>query len=182
MDSFELNKVFMAILGSVFVVMSLNFTAEALFHAEKPEKPGYEIEIAEVSTGGSTEEAGPAYDPIAPLLASADVVAGEKVAKKCVSCHTFDNGGGNKTGPSLYGIVERGIGSVDGFGYSSALSTYGSGKTWTYEELNGFLWKPKAHVKGTSMGFGGIKKTKDRANLVAYLRGLADTPAALPAE
>ena len=181
MDSFEWNKVGMAVLGTVFVVMGLNFTAGSLFKAHKPETPGYEIEVAEASTGGEAEETGPAFDPISPLLASADVVAGEKQAKKCASCHTFDEGGANKVGPALYGIVDRAIAGLDGFGYSAALTEYGNGKTWTYEELNGFLWKPKTFVKGTSMGFGGIRKADDRADLVAYLRSLSANPSPLPA-
>jgi cytochrome c len=114
------------------------------------------------------------------LLASADLAKGEKVGKKCVACHNFNEGGKNKVGPGLYDIVNRPIASVDGFGYSGALKTYAAEKTWTYEELNGFLYKPKAHVKGTSMGFAGLKKTADRANMIGYLRTLAASPAALP--
>ena len=83
---------------------------------------------------------------------------GSKVAKKCAACHTFDEGGANKVGPALYGIVNKGMGATDGFGYSAALKAYGEGKTWTYEELNGFLWKPKTYIKGTGMGFPGLKK------------------------
>jgi len=182
MDSFEFNKYAMAGLGIVFIVMSLNFLSDSIFHADKPEKQGYAIEVAEASTGDSAADTGPAYDPISALLASADIAAGEKVAKKCAACHTFDEGGANKVGPALYGIVDRPIGSVAGFSYSSALKAYAEGKNWTYEELNGFLWKPKKHVKGTSMGFAGIKKTEDRASIVAYLRSLSGSPAPLPAE
>ena len=131
------------------------------------------------STGPASS--GPVVEPVAALLASADLAKGEKVGKKCVACHTFNEGGANKVGPGLYGIVDRPMASVDGFGYSSALTAYADGKSWTYAELNGFLFKPKAHVKGTSMGFAGIKKTADRAAMIAYLRTLAGTPAPLPA-
>ena len=181
MDSFEFNKYAMAGLGIVFIVMSLNFVSDGLFHSDKPEQQGYAVEVAVASTGESSEPSGPAYDPINALLAGADIAAGEKVAKKCTACHTFDDGGANKVGPALYGIVDRAIGSVDGFSYSSAMNAYAEGKTWNYDELNGFLWKPKTHIKGTSMGFAGIKKTNDRANLVAYLRSLSASPAPLPA-
>ena len=180
MDSFEFNKVFMAILGTVFIVMSLNFISEGLFHNHVPEQQGYAVEVAEASTGEEEEDTGPAFEPISALLASADIGEGEKIFKKCASCHTNVEGGANKVGPALWGIVERPIASADGFSYSGALKAYGEGKNWTYESLNGFLWKPKTYVKGTSMGFGGIKKVEDRAAMVAYLRSLAGTPAALP--
>lgn len=183
MDSFEFNKIAMAVLGTVFLVMGLNFAADGLFYSKNPEQKGYAIEVAEVDTGSESEEpAGPAYDPVEPLLASADLGAGEKVFKKCSACHDVNAGGANKVGPALYQVVNRDIASVDGFSYSGALNAYGEGKQWTYEELNGFLWKPKTYVKGTSMGFGGVKKVEDRANLIAYLRSQAASPAELPAQ
>jgi len=183
MDSFEFNKIAMAVLGTVFLVMGLNFAADGLFHSDSPEKKGYAIEVAEADTGSeSAEDAGPAFDPVEPLLASADAAAGEKVFKKCAACHDASAGGANKVGPALYEVVNRNIASVGGFSYSGPLKAYGEGKQWTYEELNGFLWKPKAFIKGTSMGFGGVKKVEDRANLIAYLRGQAASPAELPAQ
>ena len=143
MDSFEFNKYAMAGLGIVFIVMSLNFLSGSIFHSDKPETQGYAVEVAEASTGGeAAADTGPAYDPISAMLASANIEAGQKVAKKCAACHTFDEGGANKVGPALYGIVDRPIGSVSDFSYSSALKAYAEGKNWTYEELNGFLWKP----------------------------------------
>jgi len=181
MDSFEFNKVSMAVLGTVFIVMSLSFISDSLFHNKVPEQQGYAVEVAEASTGGEAEEdTGPAFEPISALLASADPAAGEKIFKKCTSCHTNVEGGANKVGPALWGVVERPIATAEGFSYSSALKGFGEGKAWTYEELNGFLWKPKSYVKGTSMGFGGLKKVGDRAAIVAYLRSLAGTPAPLP--
>jgi cytochrome c len=183
MDSFEFNKIAMAVLGTVFLVMGLNFAADGIFHMENPEQKGYAIELAEADTSAEPEEdAGPAFEPVEPLLASADSADGANVFKKCAACHNVNAGGANKVGPALYGIVNRDIASVDGFSYSGALKEYGDGKQWTYEELNGFLWKPKTYVKGTSMGFGGLKKVEDRANLIAYLREQADTPAELPAQ
>lgn len=182
MDSFEFNKIAMAVLGTVFLVMGLTFLSEGIFHSEKPEQQGYAIEVAEKSDGDSKADTGPAFDPISAMLASADISAGEKVAKKCAACHTFDEGGANKVGPALYGIVNKPVAATDGFSYSAALKAYGEGKTWTYEELNGFIWAPKKFIKGTAMGFAGLKKVEDRANMVAYLRSLAGSPAPLPAE
>ena len=183
MDSFEFNKIAMSVLGIAFIVMSVTFLSDSIFHSEKPEQQGYAVEVADAGqSAGEEEEAGPAYDPINTLLASADVGAGEKVFKKCAACHTNEAGGANKVGPALYDIVERPIASADGFSYSGALKAYGEGKNWSYDSLNGFLWKPKTYIKGTSMGFGGLKKTADRANLIAYLRTLSASPAPLPAE
>ena len=183
MDSFEFNKIAMAVLGTVFLVMGLNFAADGLFYSKNPEQKGYAIEVAEADTGSESEEpAGPAFDPVEPLLASADAAAGEKVFKKCASCHSANNGGGNKVGPALYDVVNRAIASVSDFSYSSALKAYSEGKQWTYEELNGFLWKPKIYIKDSKMAFGGIKKVEDRANLIAYLRAQAASPAELPAQ
>jgi len=183
MDSFEWNKIFMSGLGVIFLVMSINFISDSIFHSEVPEEPGYLIEVAEASTGSEeASDTGPAFDPVGPLLASADLTAGEKVAKKCAACHTFNDGGANKVGPALYNVVERPIAGLDGFSYSSALKSYAEGKNWSYEELNAFLWKPKKTVKGTSMGFGGIKKVEARAALIAYLRSLSGSPAPLPAQ
>ena len=105
---------------------------------------------------------------------------GIKVAKKCTACHTFEEGGANKVGPALYDVVNRDMGVVDGFGYSSALKAFAEGKKWDYESLNGFFWKPKKYMKGTAMGFAGLKKVQDRADLVAYLRTLSASPAPLP--
>lgn len=183
MSSFDFNKIAMAFLGTVFILFSLSILSESIFHAEVPEQAGYEIAAAEGGGGDdAAADAGPAYDPIEPLLASADLGAGETVFKKCASCHTWEKGGANKVGPNLWNIVGAPIGThVGDFGYSAALKEYGAdGKTWTYEELNGFLYKPKDHVKGTAMGFAGLKKTEDRANLVGWLRSHSDSPQPLP--
>lgn len=180
MDSFEWNKVFGALLALAFVVLGVNFLADGIFKHGNPETAGFEIPGGEAIAATTATDTGPVVEPIGALLASADLAKGEKVGKKCVACHTFNEGGKNKVGPGLYGIVNRPIAGSDGFGYSSALTAYAADKTWTYEELNGFLYKPKAHIKGTSMGFAGIKKTEDRANMIAYLRSLAAEPAPLP--
>jgi cytochrome c len=180
MDSFEWNKVLGALLALAFVVLGANFLADGIYHAGNPETEGFAIAGGEATAATAKPDSGPTVEPIAAMLAGADLAAGEKVGKKCAACHNFNEGGGKKVGPGLYGVVNRPIASVADFGYSSALKTYAADKTWTYEELNGFLYKPKAHVKGTSMGFAGLKKTADRAAMIAYLRSLAAAPAALP--
>lgn len=171
-----------ALLGTVFVLMSVSIASEGIFHSEVPEKEGFAI-VAEAS--GEAEagaETAAAATPIAVLLASADATAGEAVFKKCVSCHTGEKGGANKVGPNLFGLVERPIATHEGFGYSAAIKDFSKGGTvtWTYDNLNHFLTAPKKFIAGTAMGFAGLKKDDERANLIAYLRTLADTPVALP--
>jgi cytochrome c len=170
-----------ALLGTVFVLMSVSIASEGIFHSGAPEKEGFTI-VAE-ETGG--EEAGgdaPAAIPIATLLATADAGAGATVFKKCASCHTPEKGGPNKVGPNLWDIVNRPIASHEGFSYSAGMTTFSEGHKvlWDFDHLNFFLEAPKKHVPGTAMGFVGLKKNDERANLIAYLHTLSDNPAALP--
>ncbi len=139
--------------------------------------------VDSAADAGGGEAAAATLEPVGPLLASADLGAGENVLKKCASCHTFEDGGANKVGPNLWNIVERPIASHEGFGYSAALKDYATGgKTWTYDELNAFLAAPKKHIKGTAMGFAGLKKVDERANIIAWMRTHSASPVALPAQ
>jgi cytochrome c len=181
MDSFEFNKIAMAVLATVFGVFSVNIISDAIFHAEAPEQQAFVIaEGAGTEESTGSEPAGPAFEPVAPLLASADPAAGENLFRRCATCHTVEQGGQNKVGPNLWNVVNSPIAAHESFSYSTALEEYGEGKNWTYEELNGFIWKPKSYVRGTAMGFVGLADVEDRADVIAYLRSLADTPAPLP--
>lgn len=182
MDSFEVNKLIGAVLGTVFMVFSIALVSDAIFAAPAPSRPGYAIEAAEgeAEPKVGADEAAP--EPIAALLASADAGAGEAIFKRCQACHSGDKGGPNKIGPNLWSVVNRPVASHEGFAYSAAMTEFSQGGAvvWDYEHLSGFLTAPKAYVKGTAMGFAGLKKAEERADVIAYLRTLADTPPPLP--
>jgi len=177
----ESNKVFAAILIAGILAMLSGFVAKKVIHVEAPEEDAFKIEgLADTgAAGGAAVAAGP--EPILALLASADAAKGENFAKACAACHTFAKGENAKVGPNLYGIVNNHHAHMEGFAYSDAMTAL-KDKQWNYAALNEFLFNPKKAVNGTKMVFAGIKKPQDRANVIAYLRSLSDSPAALPSD
>lgn len=181
-QNLENNKIIAAVLVAGIVAMLAGFVAKNLVHPHELEKSVLDIDTSALEAaqaGGDAKPAGP--EPILALLATADVAKGEALAKVCQACHTFTKGGINGTGPNLYGIVNNKKAHAAGFAYSDVIKGMAEkGDHWTYQNLNGFLFKPAAYAKGTKMSFPGYKKPQDRADVIAYLRTLADAPAALP--
>ena len=180
MDSFEINKIVAAVLLVALLVIGIGKLSDVIFYVEKPEKPGYVVEVEQVATAGTETKSDTVLEKvdIAALLSMGDLAHGEKVFKKCAACHSIVKGGKNNIGPALYNVVNRQVGLVDDYKYSKALATYG--KNWTFEELNGYLIKPAKWIKGTKMAFAGLRKEKDRASVILYLNKNSDNPLPLP--
>ncbi len=180
MDSFELNKIIAAILMVALLIIGIGKLSNVIFHVEKPETPGYSVEIEQATVVSSETNSQPAEDKIdiAALIAMGDIAKGEKVFKKCAACHSIVKGGKNNIGPALYNVVGREVGAIGDYKYSKALAAYG--KAWTFEELNGYLLKPAKWIKGTKMAFAGLRKEKDRASVILYLNQNSDNPLPLP--
>ena len=180
MDSFEINKIIAAVLLVALLIIGIGKISNLIFHVDKPEKPGYVVEVEQVSTNNtqSTLDVTEEKIDITALMVMGDIATGEKVFKKCAACHSINKGGKNNIGPALYNVVGRKVGAVNDYKYSKALLEYN--KEWTFEELNGYLIKPAKWIKGTKMAFAGLRKEKDRASVIKYLNQNSDNPLPLP--
>ena len=178
MDAYTINKYAGGFLAAVLVVFLLGKIGDIAIHPTKLKKQVYsEVALVkEQSSGGSENKK--EEPPLPVLLANASLEKGMKVAKKCASCHTFNKDGANKVGPNLYNVLGSPMAAVPGFTYSAALKKLGG--EWGYKEMNLFLKNPKSYVSGTKMSFAGLKKPKDRANIILYMRSSVDNPLPLP--
>ncbi len=178
MSNLKFNKIAAGFLCGGLLIMGGVKVADILQPHSTLDKNAYPIEVADKGDAGAPAVVVDVAAPILAMLGTADLAKGEKLSKKCSACHTFDEGGPAKVGPNLWDIVNTGTAHDGGFSYSSALA--GLGGTWDYQSLNGFLHKPKSWLSGTKMNFVGFKKPEDRANVIAWLRTLSASPAALP--
>ena len=179
MDSFEINKIVAAVLMVALLIIGIGKLSNIIFHVEKPETPGYAVDVEQATTvSSSNKTAVEEKIDIAALMAMGDITIGKKVFKKCAACHSIVKDGKNNIGPALYNVVGRKVGIVEDYKYSKALASYD--KEWTVEELNGYLIKPAKWIKGTKMAFAGLRKEKDRASVIKYLNQNSDNPLQLP--
>ena len=181
MDSFEINKIIAAVLLAALIIIGIGKFADYLFFVDKPEQSAYKVEGLEPAKTASqvseTVEEKVEVD-IKALLAMGDLAHGEKVFKKCSACHQIASDGKNMIGPNLWSVIGRTAGSVSDYKYSKAMIAYA--KEWSFEEMNSYLIKPHAYIKGTKMAFAGLRKEKDRASVILYMNSKSDSPKPLP--
>ena len=172
---FEINKIIAAVLVTVLLVFGIGKISDILFETES-NVVAYKVEVEEKAKTSGTNQSSTL--DISSFLAMGEIDHGKKVFKKCAACHSINQGGGNKIGPKLWGVMFRPVASVSDYKYSKALSSYK--KEWDWKEMNGFLIKPSSWIKGNKMGFAGLKNEKDRASVILYLNQNSDNPKTLP--
>ena len=172
-----MNKIIVSIVLALVLIFGINKITDVIFYVEKPEKSAYQVaSVATATSTTSTETTSASSESgnIMALFASTSAADGAKIFKKCLACHSIEKGGPNKIGPNIFGVLNRKAGSISGYKYSKAMSTYG--KVWSFEEMDGFLTKPKDWIKGTKMSFMGLKSVKDRAAVILYMNENTDNP------
>ena len=177
MNGFEINKIIASIILGVLLIFGVGKFTDWLFYVEKPATPSYAMEAPELKVATSDKSSSGTLD-LAKFLSLGTVEHGQKVFKKCSACHVVAKGGSNKIGPALYGVLGRKSASISDYKYSKALIAHA--KVWSYEEMNGYLLKPQAHIKGTKMAFAGLKSEKDRASVILYMNSMSDNPLPKP--
>jgi|TARA_B110000438_G_scaffold113488_1_gene111298 cytochrome c len=170
-----MNKIIVSVLLAIILVIGINKIADVMYYVEKPKKSAYQVDTittlaskTEVETSSENSDS----ENIMALFASTSAAEGSKIFKKCAACHSISKGGGNKIGPALWGVLGRKAGSLLDYKYSKAMA--GHEKTWSFEEMNGFLIKPKNWIKGTKMSFAGLKNAKERAAVILYMNENTD--------
>ena len=170
-----MNKILVSIVFAVILVLGINKVTDIIFHNPAPQTSAYQVNVATVASNETqTSSESSQTEDIMALFASTSAANGEKIFKKCLSCHSIAKEGKNKIGPKLFGVLGRQAGSISDYKYSKAMASHG--KIWSLGEMNSFLIKPKDWIKGTKMSFAGLKKEKDRAAVILYMNENTDTP------
>ena len=171
-----MNKIIVSIVLAIILVLGIGKITDVIYYVEKPEKSAYQVESVTTvaSTSSETGSGTASSQNIMALFASTSAADGAKVFKKCAACHSINQGGANKIGPALWGVLGRQVGSVADYKYSKAMAAYE--KNWSFEEMDGFLLKPKEWIKGTKMSFAGLKNDKERAAVILYLNENTENP------
>jgi cytochrome c len=171
-----MNKIIVSVILIILLILGINKIADIIFYVEKPEKSIHQVEgvTTKATTKIVSTNSDDELENIMTLLTAVNTSDGEKIFKKCASCHSITKGGGNKIGPALWGILGRQVGSTPNYKYSKVMAAYG--KTWSFKEMDGFIKKPKDWIKGTKMSFAGLKNAKERAALILYMNNNTDIP------
>ena len=172
-----MNKIVVSVAFAVILLIGINKIADTIYNVEKPEKSAYQVASSTTvdSTNASeTNSENLESESIMALFASVSATDGAKVFSKCKASHSIAKYGCNKIGPALWGVIGRNAGAVTDYKYSKAMLAHG--KKWSFEEMNGFLIKPKEWVQGTKMSYAGLKDAKDRAAVILYMNENSDNP------
>ena len=169
-----MNKIIVSIVLAIFLILGINKITDVIFYVEKPEKSVYQVDSLVAASSTTSSEVNLESEDIMAIFASVSASDGAKIFKKCAACHSIAQGGKNKIGPALWGVIGRKAGSVSDYKYSKAMAAYA--KPWSFEEMNGFLIKPKDWIKGTKMSFAGLKKAEDRAAVILYMNENTNSP------
>ncbi|WP_420587248.1 c-type cytochrome [Ruegeria sp.] len=167
-DTMTVTKAAAGLFGTFLVLLLAKWAAEGLYHADgHHETASYIIETESAGESADGEEV-----VFEDLLAAADPEKGARVFRKCTACHKLEDGA-NGTGPYLFGVVDRPLGTAKGFGgYSASMLSHGG--NWTPEALDAFLTRPSDYISGTTMSFAGLKKPQERADVIAYLQTIGN--------
>lgn len=176
MNSFELNKIAGAVLFAMLIVMGIREVNNIVNHEPEVAVKGYNVPGVEATEDAGAEVA--KVEPLAVLLAKGSADEGAKVFKKCMACHTIEQGGANRVGPNLYNTIGAHFAHIDGFNYSDAMKNHGG--NWTYEDMDHWLANPRTFIPGNKMGFAGLPDAQDRANVILYMRANTANPPPLP--
>jgi cytochrome c len=170
-----MNKIIVSIVLVIILILGINKIADTIFHVDKPEKSTYQVTAVTNTETAKTSAENSESENIMTLFASTNADEGAKVFKsQCAACHSITKGGSNKIGPALWGVLGKQTGTVSDYKYSKGMTAYG--KPWSFEEMNGFLTKPKDWIKGTKMSFAGLKNIKERAAVILYMNKNTDNP------